>query len=61
MESDESDGTKPRRHHHFRITVSYADREQSAKVFINRELAEKFAARQNELPVVKSAEIAQLD
>jgi len=61
MDSHESDGTKPHRHHHFRVTVSYADREQSAKVFINRELAEKFAARQNKLPVVKSANVAELD
>lgn len=50
--------TIPRqKHHYFRVTVSYRDREQSTKVFIRRELAERFAARQSKSPVVKSAHV----
>lgn len=50
-----------RKHDHFRVTVTYTDNEQSAKVFTSRERAEKFAARQKRSPVVKAAEIVQLD
>lgn len=46
-----------RKHHHFRVTVRYSDRAQSAKVFINRELAQRFAERQSESPAVTSAQV----
>lgn len=52
---------KPRpRHQYFRVTVSYRDKGHSAKVFVNRELAEKFAARQSKSPVVQSAQVINL-
>jgi predicted RNA-binding protein with PIN domain len=52
---------RTRKHDHFRVTVTYTDNEQSAKVFTDREKAEKFAARQEKSPVVKSAQIVKLD
>ena len=52
---------KPRpRHQYFRVIVSYRDKGHSAKVFVNRDLAEKFAARQSLSPVVRSAQVVSL-
>ena len=56
-------GTRPgalRKHDHFRVLVTYIDDGQSAKVFTDRERAEKFAARQKKSLVVKSATIGKL-
>jgi hypothetical protein len=57
--------TKPirgiRKHHHYRVTVTYGDNEISGRVYNNREKAEKFAARQKKSPVVKSTRIEQID
>ena len=50
-----------RKHEHFRVTITYTDNKQSAKVFIDRTRAEKFAARQKKSPVVKAAEVVKLD
>ena len=50
-----------RKHDYFRVTVTYSDNGQSAKVFLDKERAEKFAARQTKSPVVKSAEVVKLD
>jgi len=44
-----------------RVTVTYTDNEQSAKIFIRREQADKFAARKTKSPVVKSASVVKLD
>ena len=52
---------KHRKHDHFRVLVTYTDNEQSAKVFTSRERADKFAARQERSPVVKSAKVIKLD
>ncbi len=51
---------KRRKHRHWRVTVSYADGEKFARVYIDRERAEKFAERQKKSPVVKSTRIHQL-
>ena len=51
---------RARKHDHFRVTVTYTDNEQSAKVFTDRERAEKFAARQEKSPFVKSAQVVKL-
>ena len=51
---------RTRKHDDFRVTVTYTDNEQSAKVFTNREKAEKFAARQEKSPVIKSAQVVKL-
>jgi len=49
-----------RKHDHFRVLVIYVDNGQSAKVFTDRERAEKFAARQEKSRVVKSATVEKL-
>jgi len=50
-----------RKHDHFRVLITYNDGEQSAKVFTDRARADKFAARQERSPVVKSAKVIKLD
>lgn len=54
-------GKARRKHDHFRITVTYTDNEQSAKVFTDLERAKKFAARQKRSPFVKSAEVVKVN
>jgi hypothetical protein len=49
-----------RRHHHWSVTVTYADNETFGRVYIDRERAEKFAARQKKSPVVLKTRIRQL-
>jgi predicted RNA-binding protein with PIN domain len=51
---------RTRKHDHYRVTVTYTDNEQSAKVFTDRERADKFAARQEKSPFVKSAQVVKL-
>ena len=52
--------TLPRKHDHFRVTVTYTDDDKSIKVFTDRERAEKFATRQKRSPFVKSALVVKL-
>ena len=49
-----------RKHHHWLVTVTYSDSESFARVYIDRERAEKFAARQKKSPIVKKTRIRQL-
>jgi len=35
-----------RKHHHFRVTITYGGKEEFSRIYNNREKAEKFAARQ---------------
>jgi hypothetical protein len=42
------------------VTVTYADNETFGCFYIDREKAEKFAARQKKSPVVKKTRIRQL-
>jgi hypothetical protein len=59
-----NEANKPKKGHrihtHWRVTITYTDKEISGRVFTNREKAEKFAARQKKSPVVKSAQIEQV-
>jgi hypothetical protein len=59
-----SEEGKPKKGHrihtHWRVTVIYTDKEISGRVFTNREKAEKFAARQQRSPVVKTTTIEQV-
>jgi hypothetical protein len=50
-----------RKHHHWQVTVYYADGEKFARVYIDRERAQKFAERQKKSPVVKSTRIMEVD
>jgi hypothetical protein len=50
-----------RKHKHWQVTVFYYDGEKFARVYIDRERAERFAERQKKSPVVKSARILEVD
>lgn len=52
---------KRRKHHHWQVTVYYHDGEKFARVYVRREKAEGFAARQKKSPVVKLARITEVD
>jgi hypothetical protein len=49
-----------RKHHHWLVTVTYSDDETFGRVYIDREKAEKFAARQKKSPVVKKTRITRV-
>ena len=50
-----------RKHKHWQVTVFYHDGEKFARVYIDRERAERFAERQKRSPIVKSARIVEVD
>ncbi len=49
-----------RKHHHWLVTVYYADGEKFGRVYTDKEKATRFADRQKRSPVVKSARITQV-
>ena len=49
-----------RKHHHWLVTVYYADGERFGRVYTDKEKATRFADRQKRSPVVKSARITQV-
>jgi hypothetical protein len=49
-----------RKHHHFLVSVSYADGETFGRVYTNKEKATRFAERQRRSPIVKSARVTQV-
>jgi hypothetical protein len=49
-----------RKHHHWVVTVTYSDNERFERVYIDRERAARFAARQKKSPVVLKTRIRQL-
>jgi hypothetical protein len=51
---------KRRRHHHFLVTIHYADGEKFGRVYTNKEKADRFADRQRRSPVVKSVRVSQV-
>jgi hypothetical protein len=51
---------KRRRHHHFLVTIQYADGEKFGRVYTNKEKADRFAERQRRSPVVKSVRVSQV-
>jgi hypothetical protein len=50
-----------RKHRHWQVTVSYADGEKFARVYIDRKKAEGFAERQKKSPIVRSVRITEVD
>ena len=50
-----------RKHKHWQVTVYYQDGEKFARVYIDRERADRFAERQKKSPVVKSTRILEVD
>jgi hypothetical protein len=51
---------KRRKHHHFLVTVQYADGEKFGRVYTSKEKATRFAERQRRSPVVKSARVSMV-
>ena len=49
-----------RKHHHWLVTVYYADGEKFGRVYTDRDKAARFAERQRRSPVVKSARVTQV-
>jgi len=54
------DKDKRRKHHHFLVTVFYADGEKFGRVYTDKEKADRFADRQKRSPVVKSARVSMV-
>jgi len=51
---------KRRKHHHWQVTLLYADGEKFGRVYTDRDKATRFASRQRKSPMVKSARVAQV-
>ena len=51
---------KRRKHHHWLVTIAYADGEKFGRVYTDKNKATRFADRQRKSPVVKSARVAQV-
>lgn len=49
-----------RKHRHWQVTVFYHDGEKFARVYIDRERAERFAERQKKSPVVRGTRITEV-
>jgi hypothetical protein len=49
-----------RKHHHFLVTVNYADGETFGRVYTDKDKATRFAERQRRSPIVKSARVTQV-
>ncbi len=49
-----------RKHHYFRATIFYGDGETFARMYTDREKANRFAERQRKSPVVKMARVTQV-
>jgi hypothetical protein len=49
-----------RKHHHWLVTLYYADGERFSRMYTNRLKATKFAARQKKSPIVKMARVTQI-
>ena len=49
-----------RKHHHYLVSVYYADGEKFGRVYTDKDKATRFAERQRRSPVVKSARITQV-
>jgi len=49
-----------RKHHHYLVSVYYADGEKFGRVYTDKDKASRFAERQRRSPVVKSARITEV-
>ncbi len=49
-----------RKHHHWLVSVYYADGEKFGRVYTDKDKASRFAERQRRSPIVKSARITQV-
>jgi len=53
-------GDLRRKHPHWRVTLSYSDKEVFGRVYIDKEKAERFATRQKKSPMVKDAQVERI-
>jgi hypothetical protein len=49
-----------RKHHHWAVTLFYADGGKFERVYISQEKATRFAERQRKSPIVQKARVRQL-
>ena len=59
-EKSEFGKDRRRRHHHYLVSVNYADGETFGRVYTDKEKATRFAERQRRSPIVKSARVTQV-
>jgi hypothetical protein len=59
-EKNSFDKDRRRKHHHWLVTVYYADGEKFGRVYTDKDKASRFAERQRRSPVVKSARVSQV-
>jgi hypothetical protein len=54
-------GDGRRKHRHWEVTIFYHDGNKFARVYIDRERAERFAERQKRSPVVRAARVREVN
>ncbi len=54
------DKDRRRKHHHWLVSVYYADGEKFGRVYTDKDKADRFAERQRRSPVVKTARVTQV-
>jgi hypothetical protein len=54
------DKDRRRKHHHFLVSVFYADGEKFGRVYTDKKKADRFADRQRKSPVVKTVRVTQV-
>jgi len=52
---------KRRKHRHWQVSIYYGEGEKFVRVYIDRSMAEQFAARQKKSPIVKSTRVTEVD
>jgi len=50
-----------RKHHHWRVTITYNNGDKFARTYIDRPRAQRFAERQKKSPVVSRTRILEVD
>ncbi|HVH70877.1 MAG TPA: hypothetical protein VNB49_07190 [Candidatus Dormibacteraeota bacterium] len=59
-DKDPFTGDRRRKHHHWLVSVYYADGEKFGRVYTDKDKATRFAERQRRSPVVKTARVTQV-
>lgn len=59
-DADSFSRDRRRKHHHWLVTVYYADGETFGRVYTDKDKATRFAERQRRSPIVKTARVTQV-
>ena len=59
-EKSEFGKDRRRKHHHYLVSVNYADGETFGRVYTDKDKATRFAERQRRSPMVKSARVTRV-